>query len=405
MKLPQGYEELTGVKVPPNAVCRLHKSLYGLKQASRQRYLKLSSTIMQMGFSKSCDDHTLFVKLVDGRYLAVLIYVDDILVASNNDDAVTEFVTELESHFKLRNLGAAKYFLGLEIARSERGISVCQRKYTLELLDDSGFLGSKLSAIPLDPTVHLSKETIIPKDGSKIVHEMGSLLPEPKIYRRLMGRLMYLAITRPDIAYSLTTLCQYSSAPREAHLKAAHKLLRYLKGTVGQGIFYESTGSFYLRGFADADWGSCPDDRRSITGYVMFLGESLVTWRTKKQRTVSRSSAEAEFRALADASCEIEWLLRIMTDLKIPMTLPTHLYGDNTASLHIANNSVYHERTKHVDQDCYTIRERIDSGMIKTMHVRTHNQIADVLTKALYPTPFRDLISKMEVMDIYTPPS
>lgn len=216
---------------------------------------------------------------------------------------------------------------------------------------------------------------------------------------------MYLAITRPDIAYTLTKLCQYSSAPREAHLKAAHKLLCYLKGTVGQGLFYAADGSFDLRGFADADWGTCPDDRKSVTGYAMFLGDSLVTWRAKKQRTMSRSTAEAEFRALADASCEIDWLLRIMADLKIPMQLPTHLYGDNTASLHIANNTVYHERTKHVDHDCYTIRERIDNGMIKTMHVRTHNQIAGVLTKALYPAPFRDLISKMGVMNIYIPPS
>ncbi|XP_056860049.1 uncharacterized mitochondrial protein AtMg00810-like [Raphanus sativus] len=135
-----------------------------------------------MGFMKSRDDHTLFVKLEAGRYLAVLIYVDDILVASNNDDAVTEFICELESHFKLRNLGEAKYFLGLEIARSEKGILVCQRKYTLELLDDAGFLGSKPSSIPLDPTVRLSKETIIPKDGSKVVHEMGALLAEPKVY-------------------------------------------------------------------------------------------------------------------------------------------------------------------------------------------------------------------------------
>lgn len=204
--------------------------------------------------------------------------------------------------------------------------------YILELLDDIGFLGSKPSSIPLDPTMRLSKETISPKDGSKIVHEIESLLTEPKVYRRLMGRLMYLTITRPDIAYTLTKLCQFSSAPRETHLKAANKLLRYLKGTVGHGIFYAADGTFDLRGFADADWCVCPESRKSITGYTMFLGESLVTWHSKKQHTVSRSTAEAEFRALADASCEIEWLLRIMANLQIPMQLPSHLYGNNTAS-------------------------------------------------------------------------
>ncbi|XP_013617372.1 PREDICTED: uncharacterized mitochondrial protein AtMg00240-like [Brassica oleracea var. oleracea] len=137
---------------------------------------------------------------------------------------------------------------------------------------------------------------------------MGELLENPKVYRKLMGRLMYLAITRPDIAYALTKLCQYSSKPRDAHLAAVHKILRYLKGTIGQGVFYEANGQLTLRGYADADWGSCRDTRKSITGYAMFIGDSLVPWRSKKQHTISRSTAEAEFKALADASCEIEWI-------------------------------------------------------------------------------------------------
>ena len=177
------------------------------------------------------------------------MYVDDILVVRNKDEVFKDFIGELESYFKLRNLGDAKYFLGFEIARSAKGISVCQIKYILELVDDTCFLGCKPSSIPLDPTVQLSIETIIPKDESKIIHEMGALLSEPKVYRRMMGRLMYLAITRPDIAYTLTKLCQYSDAPRDAHLKAAHKLLCYLKGTVGQGLFNDAPGSFDLRGF------------------------------------------------------------------------------------------------------------------------------------------------------------
>ena len=147
---------------------------------------------------------------------------------------------------------------------------------------------------------------------------------------------------------------------------------------------------------------------REIQSFVPAegLAETLKDLRlSKKQRTVSRSTAEAEFRALADASCEIEWVIRIMADLLLPTSMHVHIYGDNTASLYIANNSVYHECTKHVELDCYTIRERINVGMIKTMHVRTHNQLADVLTKALYPSPFRDLISKMGVLDLYTPPS
>ncbi|XP_013673820.1 secreted RxLR effector protein 161-like [Brassica napus] len=209
---------------------------------------------MNWSFKKSHDDHTLFVKNVSGRYLAVLVYV-----------------------------------IGGE---SKQGISVCQRKYVLELLDDTCFLGCKPSSIPLDPTIKLSSETIRkPSDGSKVIHEMGESLENPKVYRKLMGRLMYLAITRPDIAYALTKLRQYSSKPRDAHLAAVHKLLRYLKGTIGQGVFYEANGQLTLRGYADADWGSCRDTRKSITCYAMFIGDSLVSWRSKKQHTISRSTA------------------------------------------------------------------------------------------------------------------
>ncbi|XP_022569788.1 uncharacterized protein LOC111212509 [Brassica napus] len=392
MKLPPGYAELTGETLPPNAVCRLHKSIYGLKQASRQWFLKLSSTLCAMGFEKAHGDHTLFTRSKNGTFLAILIYVDDILIVSNQDSLVVEFKCALQAHFKLRDLGEAKYYLGLEIARSAEGISLCQRKYTLELLSTTGFLASKPSTIPLDPIVKLSKEE-------------GTLLPDGMAYRKLVGKLMYLQITRPDICYAVNTLCQFSSAPREPHLNAVHKLLRYLKGTVGQGLFFSTDNNFDVRAFSDSDWGTCKDSRRSVTGYCIFVGDSLVSWRSKKQDTVSCSTAEAEFRAMWSVTKELIWLTRLIVILKAPFQMPTHLYCDNVSALYIANNSVYHERTKHVEMDCYKIREHIDSGFLKTMFVRTGNQLADTLTKALHPAPFRELISKMGLLNIFAPPS
>ncbi|KAG7590495.1 Retrotransposon Copia-like N-terminal [Arabidopsis suecica] len=392
MKIPPGYADLQGETLPPHAVCRLQKSIYGLKQASRQWFLKFKNTLRGLGFDKSHADHTLFTKLVNGVFLGVLVYVDDIMIVCNNDAAVEEFKEQLKSYFKLRDLGPAKYFLGIEIARSSTGISICQRKYILELLSTTGFLGSKPSSIPMDPSVKFFKTG-------------GKAIPNPEVYRKLVGKLMYLQITRPDISYAVNTLCQFSSAPTDVHLNAVHKVLRYLKGTVGQGLFYPADEKFDLRGFSDSDWATCSDTRRSVTGYCMFIGDSLVSWKSKKQQTASSSTAEAEYRAMALATKELIWLSRLLVDLRVPFTPPAYLYCDNQAALHIANNAVFHERTKHVELDCHITRDQIELGFLKTMFVRTDNQLADPLTKALYPAPFREMIVKMGISNIFAPPS
>ncbi|KAG7585392.1 Retrotransposon gag domain [Arabidopsis thaliana x Arabidopsis arenosa] len=347
MKLPPGYAELMGIEVSPNAVCRLHKSIYGLKQASRQWFLKFSSTLVGFGFDKCHGDHTLFVKEVNGNFLVVLVYVDDILIASTSDSLVAELKTQLSSAFQLRDLGPPKFFLGIEIARTDE------------------------------------------------------VLADPKQYRRLIGKLQYLCITRPDITFAVSKLAQYSSAPTNIHLQAIHKILRYLKGTIGQGLFYGADPTFDLRGFSDSDWGTCPDSRRCVTGFAIFVGNSLVSWRSKKQDVVSMSSAEAEYRAMSVATKELIWLGYLLTALRVPFRSPAYLYCDNVAALHIASNSVFHERTKHIEFNCHKVRECIEAGILKTMFVRTDNQLADILTKPLYPSLFRENNSKLGVLNIY----
>lgn len=391
MTLPPGYTPKDGEVIPPNAVCKLKKSLYGLKQASRQWFLKFRSTLMSLGFQQSHADHTLFVKNVNGKYFAVLVYVDDIVIASNNDDDVIQLKEDLKKAFKLRDLGSLQYFLGLEIARSASGISVSQRKYALDVLDEAGMLACKPSNIPMEPSIKLVG------DGPEPV------IDDPASYRRLVGKLMYLTITRPDITFVVNKLCQYTSAPKATHMKAAHKVLAYIKGTVGNGLFYSSTSDFVLKGFTDADWASCKDTRRSTSGYCVFLGDSLISWKSKKQQMASHSSAESEYRAMRYAVREIVWLVNLLNDLKVPQLAPVAFFCDSTTAIHIANNSVFHERTKHVELDCHIVRDRILRGLIKTLHVKIDLQLADAFTKPLYPAQFKALIGKMSLKSIYMP--
>ncbi|KAL5547348.1 hypothetical protein UlMin_007035 [Ulmus minor] len=406
MTIPQGYSHKGEKQLPPNAVCKLSKSLYGLKQASRQWYAKFSSVLIEEGFRQSATDHSLFINSKGSAFIVILVYVDDIIIASSDDVAVQHLKSRINARFKLKDLGTLRYFLGLEVGRTERGISVSQRSYALQLLADTGYLGCKPAVTPMEPNLKLSQDE-------------GDLLPDASLYRRLIGKLLYLTITRPDLSYAVNRLSQFLSQPRLPHFKAVQRVLQYVKGTPGQGLFLPSKSEVELRAYAesdlsttaeaqfkvfsDADWAGCADSRRSISGYCVFLGDSLISWKSKKQATVSRSSAEAEYRSMANATCELTWLLSLLKELGVSHSRPALLYCDNQAALHIAANPVFHERTKHIEIDCHLVRDKIQAGVLKTLHVSTRNQLADVFTKALHPSLFKGLLDKMGLINIYSP--
>ncbi|KAK3042502.1 hypothetical protein RJ639_000226 [Escallonia herrerae] len=230
-------------------------------------------------------DHTLFTYRKGDVFLSVLVYVDDLILAGNNSTACSSFKKYLNDCFKLKDLGPLKYFLGIEAARGPRGLFLSQHKYALDILSESDLSLSKPVAFPMEQNHGLALTS-------------GPLLFDPAPYRRLIGRLIYLTITRPDICYAVHVLSQFMQSPHSQHWDAALRVLRYLKAAPDQGLFLPADSPLQIYAFCDSDWASCPLTRRSITRYFVSLGNSPISWRTKKQPTVSRSSTEAEYRSM-----------------------------------------------------------------------------------------------------------
>ncbi|RVW87157.1 Retrovirus-related Pol polyprotein from transposon TNT 1-94 [Vitis vinifera] len=372
-----------------NKVCRLRKSLYGLKQSPRAWFERFTKVVKGYGFVQCQSDHTLFVKhFPEGKLAIIIVYVDDIILTSDHEEKIDLLKKLLTKEFEIKDLGNLKYFLGMEIARSKKGIAVSQRKYVLDLLNETGMLGCKPAETPMDTTVKLEES-----DGSAPV-DKGR-------YQRLVGKLIYLSHTRPDIGFSVSVVSQFMNNPTEKHMTAVIRILRYLKMTPRKGLFFQRTTNKEIEIFSDADWAGSVTDRRSTSGYCSFVWGNLVTWRSKKQSVVARSSAEAEFRAMAQGICEGIWLNRLLEELRVPLKHPMVLYCDNQATISIAKNPVHHDRTKHVEIDRHFIKEKIEEGVFKVSYTPTNCQTADILTKALARVNFEDLTEKLGMINIY----
>lgn len=332
MLLPPGFRH-----THPNKVCRLRKSLYGLRQAPRCWFKKLSDALVKFGFVQSYDDYSLFSYTRKGVEIRVLIYVDDLIICGNHSHMIVKFKEYLSKCFSMKDLGKLKYFLGIEVSRGPEGMFLSQRKYAMDIVTDTGNLGSKPAATPLEQN-----------HGLALVN--SPLMSDPKPYRRLMGRLIYLTHTRPELSYSVHVLAQFMKKPKEAHWQAALRVVRFLKGTLGQGIFLSSSSDLSLTVFCDSDWSSCPLTRRSLSAFVVMLGDSPISWKTKKQKTVSHSSAEAEYRCMAVGLREAKWLRKLLKGLDVEQKKPTRFFCDSKAAIHIATNPVFHERTKHIEK-------------------------------------------------------
>ncbi|GJV85188.1 ribonuclease H-like domain-containing protein [Tanacetum coccineum] len=322
------------------------RSLYGLKQAPRQWNNRLSEALVENDFKQSGHDHSLYTKESGGSFIDLLVYVDDIVLTGNDINEINKVKIFLKSKFMIKDL---------------------------ELLHDYRLLACKPVSTPLPENIILAHKE---SEDDKFLKNITS-------YQRLVGKLIYLTLTRPDISYSVHYFSQHMQAPLQSHMDLGLKVLRYLKGTPGSGVNYEKSEHMSLKVYADSDWAKCHMTRRSVSGYCVFFNGCMVSWKSKKQDTLSKFSAEAKYRSMAAATCELMWVVNILKDLKVKNLLHAELFCDNSAAIQIAANPLMHEKTKHFDLDVHIIREKVALGLIKTTKTDFENQIADIFTKAL----------------------
>jgi histone deacetylase 1/2 len=366
MQQPPGFEDARY----PSYVCKLQRSIYGLKQSPRAWYARLSQRLHELGFVSSKADTSLFIFSRDGVQIYMLVYVDDIVIAGSTPKVVDRLVRSLMDTFPIKDLGKLDYFLGLEASYNSGGMVLTQRKYALDLLHRVNMENCKSTSTPLSTSESLSRVS-----GTMLGSE------DSFRYRSVVGGLQYLTLTRPDISFAVNKVCQFMSQPTDVHWEAVKRILRYVKGTLQTGLCFRKSASTGVSIFTDADWAGCVDDRRSTSGYAIFVGPNLVSWSSKKQPTVSRSSTEAEYKALANGAAEAIWISSLLKELGVPRQRTPILWCDNLGATYLTANPVFHARTKHIEIDFYFVRERVAKGALDVRFISSSDQLADVFTK------------------------
>ncbi|XP_039143969.1 uncharacterized mitochondrial protein AtMg00810-like [Dioscorea cayenensis subsp. rotundata] len=364
---PEGFV----VQGKEDQVYRLHKALYGLRQAPRAWYSRVDDHFTKMGFVRSANKPTVYRKHqgVAGELLLCL-YMDDIIYMGSSDEMLREFKQTMMKTFEMSDLGLIKYFLGLEVKQSKGSLFLSHKRYAEDLLSKAAMLHCKPISTPMN-----SNEKLQSQDSSGYTN--------PSKYRMLVGRLLYLTHSRPDIMHVVSIMSRFMQTPSMHHLGAVKRILRYINGTTNYGLLYTKNDEFNLTGYSDSDLGGSQDDRKSTTGWLFSLGSTAIAWCSKKQPITALSSTEAEYISITSAACEAIWLRGLLEDLNEAQGSPSIIRCDNKAAISIARNPVMHGRTKHIDTRYHFICELMKDGLIDITHCGTNEQVADVFTKAL----------------------
>lgn len=370
----------------PDDVCLLRKSLYGLKQAPRAWFQRFATHLRQLGFASSKSDSSLFVLRRGSDVAHLLLYVDDIVLTASTTTLLVRIIDQLRTEFAMKDLGPVHFFLGIQVRRSKDGFFLSQKQYTEEVLDRAGMTDCKPASTPVDTKAKLSSST-------------GQSVANLTFYRSIVGALRYLKLTCPDLSYAVQQAFLHMHDPHDEHWTFVKRILRYVRGTAHKGLQLRRSTSPTLVAYSDAAWAGCPYTRRSTSGFCVFFGDSLVSWSSKRQAIVSRSSAEAEYRGVANAVSECCWIRHLLSELHVPVDKATIVYCDNISAVYLSKNPVHHGRTKHVEFDVHFIREKVVVGIVRVLHVPTKQQLADIMTKGLPTAQFEDFRSSLYLHD------
>jgi hypothetical protein len=384
MEQPEGYVNLEH----PDYVCKLNKCLYGLKQSAKCWNELLDRHFLESGYTRADADGCLYIKTVDESCVIMGVYVDDFIPISNDIELMKAEKAALRSKFEVVDNGDIAYFLKMSIKRDRenRTLMISQPNYVDTVLSKFGMSECKPAATPMDANGNFDK-----------LHE-GDERFDRSTYQSAIGCLTYLTTsTRPDIAAAVGILSKFMADPGPAHWMGVKRILRYLKGTHDYGLVFTAGNQDALLGFSDSDWAGDVVTRRSTSGYVFQLGKSTISWCSKRQQTVAKSSTEAEYVALAMATQEVVWLRRLLSDLHIDISAPTELREDNQGAIDLSRNPKHHGRTKHIDVSFHFTRERIATKEIDVKYVPSTKNLADVMTKPLPRVPFENFRDELGV--------
>ncbi|XP_021843274.1 uncharacterized mitochondrial protein AtMg00810-like [Spinacia oleracea] len=304
----------------PNHVCLLKKSLYG--QSPRAWYQRFADYVFTIGFSHSRADHSLFINCRGSDIAYILLYVDDIILTASSDALRKSIMSLLSAEFAMKDLGPLSYFLGISITRTSGGLFISQKNYATDIIERAGMTSCKSSHTPVDTKAKLGASA-------------GPSYGDPTHYRQLAGALQYLTFTRPDISYVVQQVCLHMHDPKVEHMNALKRIVRYIQGTIDLGLHLYKSSIASLVSYTDAYWGGCPDTRRSTSGYCIFLGDNLLSWSSKQQPTLSKSSVEAEYRGVANVVFESCWLQNLLLELRCPIRKDTLVYCDNVSAIYL----------------------------------------------------------------------
>ncbi|GKB69872.1 ribonuclease H-like domain-containing protein [Tanacetum coccineum] len=367
----------------PHHVCRLQRSLYGLKQAPRAWFQRFAGYALRVVFTSSRCDSSLFIYQHGTEVAYLLIYVDDIVLTASSTALLQRIISFLHKEFDMTDLGALIYFLGISVTRDARGMFLSQKKYDIELLEGAHMSNCNATRSLVDTESKL---------GSN-----GDPISDSTFYRSLAGGLQYLTFTRPDISYVMQQICLHMHDPREPHLAALKRVLRYVCGTLDFALQLYASPTSSLVVYADADCAGCPTTRRTTLGYCVFFGDNLLSWLSKRQHTISRSSAEAEYRGVANVVVETAWLRNLLRELHTPLLSATLVYCDNVSTIYMTANPVQHNRTKHIEIDIHFVRDMVAQGQVRVLHVPSRYQYADIFTKGLSSALFEESRTSLSV--------